>query len=797
MADATSEYELVLASGLFDREFYLRVRPDLAHASGDPLEHFLAHGWKENTDPSAFFSTTLYLDNYPDVRDAQINPVVHYLRKGRQEGYVASPKHFRVEKCKFARPDAPTETEWKQLIASLEGPKSHEVDVFVVLDAGPAETACSLFSLLSNAQETPFRLTLLISGEASVQLPGALSEHLGNGLVRVLKTDEPRIPTPSDGHQDVVLISSSVQVHNRWLDRLRISAYGRPRVATVTPFSNDAGICSYPRVMGSDWSTFEGDDGELDALAASVNRGKVVEVPVGSPTCVYIRKDFLDFLTRNNADASFFSVAEFELWSAQACAAGWLNLLATDVFARRFAPASIDMRGDVQVVVDIELLADRHRQYVASTRDFVDSDPALPFRRALDIARILNIAKFGSVLSVVHSWGGGTEHHVADLTRILRHSGICNLTCRIDPQHPESIFVTSGECEPLLNMPRFRVPTELDAFTTFLHHLRVRHVHVHHLAGFPLAMSDFLQDVCRHAKLQYDVTVHDYMFICPRIFLADRSKVYCGEPPVSTCEQCVQRDGSVFGKPGVAEWRERYGRLLKNARRTIVPNEDVSERLSSYFENLRFLVRPHPEKAAPHSVDTQTQQLAQATKHSATASVRRRVVLMGALGLHKGAGLLEQVARASLRMELPLEFVVIGHTDRDEILESIGNVTVTGPYRREEAGRLLREAGGDFMFFASVIPETFSYTLSLAFRERQFPVAFDIGAIAQRIKASGYGKLLPLGLMTRPDVLATYLADLELSTSTGRAIPASEPTHWQPTDFLRSYYEIDEWQKSK
>jgi hypothetical protein len=76
--------ELVLAE--FDASFYLAAYPDVAQAGADPVEHFLAHGWREGRDPSRRFSVREYLDANPDVAAAGMNPFVHYLRAGRVEG---------------------------------------------------------------------------------------------------------------------------------------------------------------------------------------------------------------------------------------------------------------------------------------------------------------------------------------------------------------------------------------------------------------------------------------------------------------------------------------------------------------------------------------------------------------------------------------------------------------------------------------------------------------------------------------------------------------------------------------
>ncbi|RAK59984.1 hypothetical protein DJ021_09300 [Phenylobacterium hankyongense] len=82
----------------FDVPFYLSLRPDVAAAGVDPIEHFLIDGWRENARPNPRFSPSQYLESYPDVAAAGINPFVHFLRTGRAEGRLAhSDLGFRYD----------------------------------------------------------------------------------------------------------------------------------------------------------------------------------------------------------------------------------------------------------------------------------------------------------------------------------------------------------------------------------------------------------------------------------------------------------------------------------------------------------------------------------------------------------------------------------------------------------------------------------------------------------------------------------------------------------------------------
>ncbi len=75
------EKRFLLASGLFETDFYMRQIPDVERAGMDPLEHYLLVGWATH-NPHPLFDTSWYLAQNPDVARAGVNPVLHYLQSG-------------------------------------------------------------------------------------------------------------------------------------------------------------------------------------------------------------------------------------------------------------------------------------------------------------------------------------------------------------------------------------------------------------------------------------------------------------------------------------------------------------------------------------------------------------------------------------------------------------------------------------------------------------------------------------------------------------------------------------------
>jgi len=92
---------------------------------------------------------------------------------------------------------------------------------------------------------------------------------------------------------------------------------------------------------------------------------------------------------------------------------------------------------------------------------------------------------------------------------------------------------------------------------------------------------------------------------------------------------------------------------------------------------------------------------------------------------------------------------VVGHTMDDGRLFDTGRVFVTGPYLEMDGEALVRAQGAHLAWLPSICPETWSFTLSLAWQAGLPAAVFDIGAPADRVRADvaagRAGWVLPLG----------------------------------------------------
>jgi glycosyltransferase involved in cell wall biosynthesis len=300
------------------------------------------------------------------------------------------------------------------------------------------------------------------------------------------------------------------------------------------------------------------------------------------------------------------------------------------------------------------------------------------------------------------------------------------------------------------------------------------HAHIHHTLCVPLALVDVLLD----RGIRYDWTIHDYYTICPRVNLVNAEHSYCGEPDEAGCNRCLARNGDDQGQPvqiPIESWRQASLDRLRRARRVIVPGAEVRDRLERYFPDLTVLMRPHPETSPD-------------LKNLAAAIARGkpvRIAVVGTITAIKGSKRLLDCAGDALARGLPLEFHVIGSTDRDAVFSRLQNVHVWGRYRDYEVFSRLATARCHLAFLPSLWPETFMYTLSAVMAAGLYTICFDLGSQASRLKRWGWGQALPL------DTSASAINDVLLAA--GQSLAAGSPAPSAPPaahydDILRSYY---------
>lgn len=743
-------YRNISPSPWFDVGYYLANNKDVARSGKDPLVHYLKHGGVEGRSPCRQFDGSYYRRTYPDVAATRINPLLHYLFVGRLEGRSTLPDHgsdipSSMDTCEppLALPD---DDAWAALAGHANLEQAH-VDVVVPVYKARIETLRCLHSVLTAACETPFELIVINDASPEAELTADLNKLAGLGLFTLLVNAENRgfVQTVNRGmaaheNRDIVLLNSDTEVYDGWLDQLSQAANRDARIGTVTPLSNNATICSYPHFLHDNPYPLELSSAEVNALTAVVNAGVAIEAPTGVGFCMYIKRTCLEAVGLFDEKAFGKGYGEENDFCQKAIQKGWRNIIAADVYVRHLGSASFLGEKAKRVQEALKILDKRYPRYRQDIDDFVQRDPLKEARRRLDVARMQRLCKEKNVLIVNHNRGGGSERRVQEDIFRLTQQGCGVFTFRPVPGRPDYGVLSHPVIRSFPNMYPFAL-ADTEILKSAMAALSITEIHTHGLVDFAPAAVTHISKLVKLLGARWEINLHDYKVICPRINLVDEDGFYCGEPAEADCDRCLAERGSDFKVSDIRAWRSAHRLELMTADRIMVPDEDIADRLSGYFPELTFTVTPHEDiDLAAH----------QAIKPVLQPGEKLRVVIIGAIGKLKGFHVIISCAKHARQNNLPIEFIVMGYTMNDRLMEDAG-VSITGKYQEHEALDKLNSLNPHAVWLPSIWPETYSYTFSLAVQANLAVFAFDIGAIARRAKASGMGELvMPLSWADAP-----------------------------------------------
>ena len=189
------------------------------------------------------------------------------------------------------------------------------------------------------------------------------------------------------GGRDVVILNSDTEVPKNWLSRLKAAADQHPKAASITPFSNNATICSYPNFCEDNDLPASMDHGAVDALFSEANGGQVLEIPTGVGFCMYLRRAAIDDVGVFDEDAFGRGYGEENDWCLRATAKGWKHLLAADVFVYHAGGASFGSDASEYQANALKVISERYPNYNRGIAQFVEADPIEAARYNVDTAR--------------------------------------------------------------------------------------------------------------------------------------------------------------------------------------------------------------------------------------------------------------------------------------------------------------------------------------------------------------------------------------------------------------------------
>ena len=535
----------------------------------------------------------------------------------------------------------------------------------------------------------------------------------------------------AQSQNDVVLLNSDTIVTPCWLEKLCRCADSEPRIGTITPFSNNAEICSFPDFCEENQLPpgMSADDVNRAIEAAAIP--VYPDIPTAVGFCMFIRRSLLRKIGLFDAETFRLGYGEENDFCMRAAAEGWRNVLCDDTFVQHVGRRSFDKKKQALAEENMQRLLAKHPDYMQRVMAFIAADPIKPIRQmALSFMALTGAdgAKPG-ILHIMHGRSGGTEQHILSLTRSDGGSWRHYLLSTMD----DVWQLKDANSGVLLTYQFTRQPDQLwaDFLSGLCASFRIHLCHVHHLAGCRQGLLEAL----RTLEIPYGVSVHDFYMACPTINLLDATGIFCGgETDALRCQHCLNAQPDFCGVD-IAAWRAAHADLMKKAAFVIAPSTWAGEMFSRYFPRNDIRVIPHGIDSAANSASAlpSVLLLPDDAYHS--------IGVLGAIGPVKGARQLEFLVARSRERKLALRWVVVGYLDRQfQPHQDAGALlTVHGQYIPQHVEALLDHYRISLVVFPSAGPETFCYTLTEAWLAGRPALVPPIGALHERVQASGAG----------------------------------------------------------
>lgn len=766
----------------FDVEYYLRNNPDVGQTPIQALVHFQRWGWREGRNPLPGLDMRRLLNARPELRMHK-GGVLSIFATGEVAQVLqapAAPPAWRRTAVPVqgaavpaSAPDMRAPAQWVDVLPRHD-PAPPRVDVFIPVYGGLQETLHCLHSVLTAPVRTPHRVVVINDAGPDPEL-NALLRSLAARELFVLeqhRSNQGFVKTVNHGlrlckGRDVVILNSDTVVYNDWLDRLLAHADQHPRLASITPLSNNATICSYPETLADNRTALELSHEEIDRLAGAVNPGVHVEAPTGVGFCMYMRRSALDEV--GGLDERHFGrgYGEENDWCQRVLRKGWRNAIACDVYVRHVGSVSFKGEALQRTQAAMKMLARLHPAYDADVARYIAEDPSWRARARMDLGRLARQCGPRNVLLVCHNRGGGTERHLLEQGQTLLADGWGVFELRPSAQAGALALLHPG----LFGLDNLaQVPLDaLDLLREALQTLRISEVHVHHLIDFPAGTAEVLVELAQSLGIRVRVAVHDYYLLCPRVNLVNREGHFCGEPTEAECERCLQGDASLPPTGPIGAWRAQSRRLLAAADSIVAPSDDVARRFSAWGLSDAIRVLPHEAPPAPPT----------GLCPPVPADRPLRVLVVGAINHVKGFSVLEGLAASACHREGGLALGLLGYSSDDARLAALG-VSLLGRYFDHELPDRMAAFAPDLILVPSIWPETYCYVLTAALASDCRVAVFDLGAQADRVRAHGAHHLvLPLSLAGQPEALADQLVQAlrRVEHRQGPAWPTPSPRH--------------------
>lgn len=533
---------------------------------------------------------------------------------------------------------------------------------------------------------------------------------------------------------DVLLLNSDTEVAKDWLDNIKETAYSEQKVATVTAISNNATLASVPHGLQRNELPSNMDFETYADLVKKIAYDDSIELPTAHGFCMYIRREVLDLVGYFDEEAFGKGYGEENDFSFRCLDYGYKHLLCTKTIVYHKESQSFSKEKEALQKENSAILREKYPIYTRRIELWCQSFPIKKICENIDYQ--INLYNRKNILAIIHDWNdinnniGGTTLHLYDLIRNLRSEYNFHVLAPSDGIY--KLYSYFKDTEKITKFPAIDtcniIPEYSSNYKKMIENIcdafRIDAIHIHHMIGH---FFDII-DVAKEKNIYSIISLHDFYSVCPTINLLYKMEKSCIEEKNKDCGQCLQNKTNIKNNI-VSHWQSEWKEFLSKFDEIIVPSDSTKNIINKIYKEIKI-------KVIEHGIDLQK------SNYISNIDDEINIAFVGVMAPHKGSKILEEMIRKYKKSNVKLH--LFGNSEIESLKHSSKNYIYHGRYKREELPDLLKENNINLICLLSICSETYSYTLTENVASGIPVLAFDIGAIGERVSKNNFGWVLPI-----------------------------------------------------
>ncbi len=538
-------------------------------------------------------------------------------------------------------------------------------------------------------------------------------------------------------NNDVLYVHPKVIVPYGWDARLALEVDKNPAIAVVSP------LCNYADLFAILNHATHIDPIQIDQWVYMLSQRCVHQIPTILPYCFYLSsrtftliQSELEQITGTTDEELCWNLAQ--LFSRK----GWVTVLCDHIYITTSDNQIAQITANNMGYADIKAINAVH--------------PLTGLRYAVQDALNQNIPSVDisaikpAQLHIVHSWGGGIERWLQDY-------------CEADHQRTNLILRSIGVIghygqrialyrSPMMDQPirywelsypiRAIIPSHLEyrrLLQEIIAQWGIEAIIVSSLIGHSLDALD--------THLPTVLITHDYLPFCPALNIYFEK--ICTTCQTEQLKHCFDRNpyNRFFYPMTTTEWlgiRYRFEQLLYRENLTLVsPSNSVPRHLQVLLPTIKdrtFHIIPHGISLSNEYQHQPLDNEQRDTHQSPDLNSKLNIVILGHLSLQKGQRLFAEIYPSVIEIA---DFYLIGCGEAGGLFKNKRGLVIIEQYEHQKLPEIIQNIQPDLGLLLSVVPETFSYTLSELLFLKVPVLATQVGSFVDRIQEGVNGFLCP------------------------------------------------------